>query len=79
MITAVKNGIQRNFSKPQWDSMPKDKYGWSQVGIQTKAAIIPNEIIQKKMVGATVKNIIPDEIIIKKSKKNVDSSKQDNS
>lgn len=79
MVTAIKNGTQRNFSDTQWKSMPKDKYGWTQIS-PTKAATtpipIPEEIIQKKMVrgDATVKNTEPE--VIKKTKKDVATNKQ---
>jgi hypothetical protein len=70
MITAIKNGIKRNFSDSQWNKLPSDKYGWSLYSEQQKVlSIRPEEIIEKKIIrgeGVTAKkdNDIPEELKI---------------
>lgn len=67
MITAQKNGIQRNFGEDQWNNMPKDKFGWRVIdpGNQTQQAVVNTDIIQKKMTDGKVVDAtkaVPDEI-----------------
>jgi hypothetical protein len=86
MITAIKNGIKRNFTERQWNLLPKDKFGWVQIGQETSAQvplpIVPSEIIQKKIThekGATVTKDVPDELkqVIPKPEKTLKPNKND--
>lgn len=83
MILAQRKGIVRKFDKHQWSKMPQDKYGWERLSEKpaTKKIeqLVPEEIIQKKIIGGkvvdvgkneeTIKQPIPDEIVEKMPEK----------
>lgn len=73
MITAIKNGVTRNFGEDQWSNMPKDKFGWIAVAEGAEQNnIVSSDIIQKKMIAgevADVQKVIPDEIVTTKKDK----------
>jgi hypothetical protein len=73
MITATKNGINRNFSQMQWSNMPKDKFGWIAIS-EAEAQIVNPSIVQKKMVAGAVvvTKVVPDEIIIQGKKEEME-------
>lgn len=87
MITATKNGINRNFSDNQWKNMPKDKYGWKQTSVinETNTAPIPEELILKKKVAIAdpkpseiIKQEVPEELISKPKKNDISGKKSKN-
>jgi hypothetical protein len=86
VITAIKNGIKRNFTERQWKLLPKDKFGWVQIGQETPTNVplplVPSEIIQKKITHekvVTVTKDVPDELkqVIPKPEKTLKYKKND--
>lgn len=71
MITAIKNGVTRNFSESHWKDLPPNKGGWIQISETQETTIVSNDIIQKKMSGGAVVDVtkvVPDEIIKREPK-----------
>lgn len=46
-VTAVRNGVRREFTKQVWDALPENKNGWK----QQKSYEIPDEL--KSVLGDT--------------------------
>ena len=47
-ITATKDGRSKQFTLRNWESMPKDKYGWVLSAEQTKIPTPPEAIVNDK-------------------------------
>ena len=65
-ILARRNGAERYFSVAQWESLPKDKYGWERVS----AEALPEQGVIKNVTTSTY---IPPEVREVQAKKEADA------
>lgn len=65
-ILARRNGAERYFSVAQWESLPKDKYGWERVSGEA----LPEQGVIKNVTANTY---IPPEVKEVKAKKEADA------